>query len=104
VDDNRESLLKDYPTVEEYIANFSVDDDFMKGFIELGEEEGVEYDEEGYEASNEVLKYQVKSWIARNLWDINASYQSFVDSDDALQEAIKILKDGSLFIELKINR
>ena len=74
------------------------------GLIELGEEEGVEYDEEGYKASNEVLKNQVKSWIARNLWDVNASYQSFVDSDDALQEAIKILKDGSLFIELKINR
>ncbi len=104
VDDNRKSLLKDYPTIKEYIANFHVDDDFMQAFIELAEDEGIEFDNEGYEASKDVLKSQVKSWIARNLWDINASYQSFAESDEALQEAVKILQDGSMFIELKINR
>ena len=104
VDENRKELLNDYPDIETYIANFVVDDDFMQAFIELGEEEGVEFDEEGYESSKGVLMSQVKSWIARNLWDLNASYRSFAESDDALQEAITILKDGSMFIELKINR
>jgi len=75
----------------------------MQLFIDYGENEGVEFVEEDYEASKNVLTNQVKGWIARNLWDINESYQVYSEIDITLQEAVKILEDGSKFVEMKIN-
>jgi len=103
VDDNRTALSKDYPDFESYKKNFDPDDAFMQLFIDYGENEGVEFVEEDYEASKNVLTNQVKGWIARNLWDINESYQVYSEIDITLQEAVKILEDGSKFVEMKIN-
>jgi len=103
VDNNREELNKTYPDFKTYLKKFNPDDEFMQKFIEFGEAEGAEFDEEDYEASKEVLTNQVKAWIARNLWDINESYQVYAEIDITLQEAVKILEDGSKFGELKIN-
>lgn len=103
VDDNREELTNSYPTFASYKKKFNADDKFMKEFIVFAEEEGVEFVEEDYESSKQVLTNQVKAWIARNLWDINESYQIHADIDIPLQEAIKILEDGSKFVEMKIN-
>ncbi len=103
VDDNREELTNSYPTFASYKKKFNADDKFMTEFIAFAEEEGVEFVEEDYESSKQVLTNQVKAWIARNLWDINESYQIHADIDIPLQEAIKILEDGSKFVEMKIN-
>jgi len=104
VNSHRKEILKKYPTPEEYRDKFQVTNDIMQQFIDLGNEEDVEYDEKGYQASEAVLKSQIKAWMARNLWDVNASYMVFAETDDALQEALKILEDGTLFVELKIRR
>jgi carboxyl-terminal processing protease len=103
VDSNREELNEKYPDFKTYKDDFIPDDDFMRLFIEFGEEEGVSYVDEDYQASKTVLTNQVKAWIARNLWDINESYQIYSEIDETLQEAIKILEDGSKFVEMKIN-
>lgn len=102
VDHNREELNKKYPAFEIYKKKFNPDEEFMQTFIDYGEEEGVEFVKEDYEASKEVLSNQVKGWIARNLWDLNESYQVNAEIDITLQEAVKILEDGSKFVELKI--
>jgi carboxyl-terminal processing protease len=103
VDVHRESLNEQYPDFDTYRNGFIPDDEFMQQFIDFGEKEGVAFVEEDYLASKEVLTNQVKAWIARNLWDINQSYQVYTEIDVTLQEAVKILEDGSKFVELKIN-
>jgi carboxyl-terminal processing protease len=103
VDDNREELSEKYPDFKTYKDEFIPDDDFMQLFIDFGEKEGVTYVDEDYQVSKNVLTNQVKAWIARNLWDINESYQVYSEIDETLQEAVKILENGSKFVEMKIN-
>ena len=103
VDNNREELIEKYPDFRTYKENFVPDDDFMQLFIDFGEEEGVVFVDEDYQASKKVLTNQVKAWIARNLWDINESYQVYSEIDETLQEAVNILEDGSKFVDMKIN-
>ena len=102
VNDHREEMLKDYPTVTEYISGFAVDEEFMKDFIAFAEGMKVEFDEEGYAASGPFLRTQVKAWMARNLWDISASYEVFTEMDDGFAKAMEVLNDDELFRELKI--
>lgn len=103
VNDNRTEILDKYPEFEDYKQDFNVSDEILQEFFEIAEKEGVEYDEEGFEKSGRVLRSQIKAWMARNLWDVGASYAVFSETDDALQKAIEILSDGSLFLELKIH-
>ncbi len=104
VDDNREALILAYPDFEVFNDKFNVDDDFMKNFIEFTEKEGVEFNEEEYQTSKNIIEQQLKSWIARNLWDVNAMYQVITGIDYTFQKVVDIFQDGTLFGELKISQ
>lgn len=103
VEDHREAMLASYPGVKEYIEGFMIDDAFIKEFITFAEGMGVEYDEEGWQRSGEYLKVQIKAWMARNLWDISASYQVFTVIDDGYNRAMEVMNDESLFKDWKIH-
>jgi len=102
VNDHREEILSTYPVVQDYIDGFSIDEAFMNEFIEFAEDMEVAYDEEGYATSGKFLRIQIKAWMARNLWDISASYEVFADTDEGLIKAVEVLDDDELFSDQKI--
>jgi len=102
VNDHREQILAEYPEVQDYVDAFVIDEAFMKDFIAFAEEMEVEFDEEGYAASGNFLRTQIKAWMARNLWDVSASYEVFSMMDDGFQKAMEVLNDETLFKDLKI--
>ncbi|MBE9483762.1 MAG: S41 family peptidase [Bacteroidetes bacterium] len=103
VNDHREEILAGFPDVRDYIAGFAIDEAFMNDFFAFAEDKEVEFDEEGYEASGEFLRTQIKAWMARNLWDVSASYEVFSEMDDGFLKAMEVLRDESLFKDLKIH-
>ena len=74
----------------------------MKDFIAFAEKMEVPFDEEGYNTSENYLKTQIKAWMARNLWDISASYEVFTVIDDAYSKALEVIEDEALFSDWKI--
>ncbi len=102
VNDHRENILKTYPEVTDYIDGFVIDDAFMNEFIAFAEGMEVPFDEEGYATSGDFLKTQIKAWMARNLWDISASYQVFSKHDHGVTKALEVLSDETLFDKLQI--
>ncbi len=64
----------------------------------------MEFNEEEYQTSKNIIEQQLKSWIARNLWDVNAMYQVITGIDYTFQKVVDILQDGTLFGELKISQ
>lgn len=103
VDDHREDILKQYPEVKDYIKGFNPDKQFMDEFIAFGENMGVTFDQEGYERSKAYLEVQIKAWMARNIWDVSASYQVFTVIDDGFIKAMEVMNDDALFDESKIH-
>jgi len=103
VNDHREEILAEYPDVNEYITSFVIEEEFMKEFIAFAEEMEVPFDEEGYDTSGEFLRTQIRAWMARNLWDISASYEVFSDVDEGVLKAVEVLNDETLFMDLKIH-
>lgn len=103
VDDHRAEMLEKYPGVRDYMRDFEIDDDFMKEFIAFGEGLDVTFEEEGYQRSADYLKVQIKAWMARNLWDISASYEVFTVIDEEFIKAMEVINDKSMFDDWKIH-
>ena len=104
VDKNRKSLLKDYPDFDQFDTRFSVDDAFIKGFLDLAEKQGVKMNEKQYGLSESLIKSQVKAAIAEKLWDVDAYFKVMNQEDNEVQKAIKVIKDDALFDKLGIQR
>lgn len=98
----REALKNDYKNVKEFKSRYTLDEDFMNGFTEYAQSEGVEFDKEGYQQSKRQIRYMLKALIARNLFDISAYYEIISMIDQTLQKSVELLKDETAFAEKEI--
>ncbi|MDZ7741772.1 MAG: hypothetical protein U5Q03_08500 [Bacteroidota bacterium] len=99
LDKNRQRILKKYPDFSDFRDKFELDDKTLEDLTTLGTKREVEYNEQEYEESRELIEYRLKALMARNLWDVSSFYEIIVDIDDEYQKALEILQD-----EKKYNR
>ncbi len=97
VDENREDLLSEYTEFEKFRDNFVMDKDFMDEFFayveeERGDDEELEFNEEEYELSENLLKLRLKASMARDLWGYSEFYQIYNESNEILQKAIEVIE------------
>lgn len=99
---NRKKLNRQFKDVNHFIQEFEVDESMMKAFLKVAEDEKVEWNEEQFLHSENLIKYQVKGLIARNLWDMDAYYQVIVPIDETLQAAMKRMEYPDLFSDMAV--
>lgn len=95
VEKNRSRLDSQHETVEHYATNFLVDESLMDKFWAFADKEGVEFDADEYNRSEDLIKGRIKSLIARNVWNTSAYYQVFNPIWPTYQKAIEMLEDNS---------
>ena len=64
----------------------------MQQLIDEGEKAGIVYNNEQYRKSASLIKLQLKSLIARDLWDMNEYYQTINAVNESVKKAIELLK------------
>jgi carboxyl-terminal processing protease len=103
--ENRELLKNKYKDFEQFKSDFKCDESFMNGFFNYikKEQPDLEFDQEGYNESEKLLKLQLKSLIAQNLYGSNEFYELYNDTNEALQKAIEVLKDDS-YNEMEVDK
>ena len=91
VNENRAALLKSYPSIKEFKANFVCDASFMDAFFTYvaKEDSTLKYNEDEYRRSENLIKLRLKSVIAQDLWGTNEMFQIYNDTNEILQEAIQ---------------
>jgi len=100
VDNNRTSIESDYPTEDDFVANFSVSESEIEQFKVWAESQGTEespivISEEDWTISGNAIILRLKAFMGRNVYDQSTFYRIIGDLNDSLQEAVKILKDGT---------
>lgn len=101
MDKNRTSIVEKYNSLEKFKANFNVDETLIKEFTDYAKKEGVEYDEEGFKKSENLIKTQIKALIARGLWQTEGYFYIINDLNESYIEAIKVIEDNT-FEEMKL--
>ena len=101
VDKHRKDLKKEYPSLEDFDARFTVSDDMMKQFVAAGEKEKVKYDEEKYRTSERVFRTMIKALLARDVFADASAYTRIVNHRNRdLEAALKVLYDRELYDSL----
>lgn len=93
VNNNRATLKQQYPNFETYKKEFSFSQQFMDDFFKHVENEHkIEFNEEQYKESEQLLKLNMKAVFAQNLFDTPQFYEIMNDSNEILQKAVEILQ------------
>ncbi len=95
VDSLRTDLEEKYPTENGFIQNFEVSEGMTADFLQFVAEEGIEFDEEGWETSQEAILLRVKAMVGRNILKQSTFYRVISGLNESLERAVQILQDGT---------
>jgi carboxyl-terminal processing protease len=95
VDSRREALEKEYPTEDDFIRDFVLSEKMSADFLAFVEEEGIEFDADGWETSADAISLRIKAMIGRNMLQQSTFYRVISGLNESLQRAITILQDGT---------
>lgn len=93
VDNNREKLLEDYPTIIHFKDAYKVSDEFFQELIDYSGKESLIPEEEELLLSGDQIKNLMKAYIARDLWGTNEFYQIINEYDPKILKSIRVLEN-----------
>ncbi len=91
IENNRSKLKEQYKSFGTFNEKFEVGDELLSTMREMGDKEGVAFNEEQYNISLPLIKNQLKALIARDLWDIKEYFQVFNQRNPSVLKALEIL-------------
>lgn len=100
-DKHRRELEKEHPTVKVFKSQFD-GDPVLQEFLAFAEEKGVTPEEGELERSENLIQYQLKGLIARNLFDVGAYYEVFNDYRKDYQRALEVLENNDTFRDMRV--
>ena len=92
IDTHRQEWKEIYNDYRVFSKKFQLTDKMMQQLIDEGEKVGIVYNDEQYRKSASLIKLQLKSLIARDLWDVNEYYQTINAVNESVKKAIELLK------------
>lgn len=95
VDSIRSELEARYPTEDDFIAKFEVDEEMASDFQAFVANEGIEWNEEEWGRSGDAISMRLKAMIGRNLLEQSTFYRVISGLNETLQKAVMILEDGT---------
>ena len=101
IEDHRKELADKYKKFDSFNEKFVIDDDMLATLREMGEKEGVKFNEEQYQKALPLIKTQLKALIARDLWDMNEYFRVMNTTNESVQKALEIFRSGEYQKKLK---
>ncbi|MFO8066938.1 MAG: S41 family peptidase [Bacteroidales bacterium] len=94
-DNNRSLINNNYNNAENYINNFSINNNIFYEFLSFVKTNDVEIDKHEAQKSSRLIKQQLKAYIGRNIFGREAFYPVINKNDPVIKEAIEALKDDN---------
>jgi carboxyl-terminal processing protease len=86
--DHKESLQKKgYP---DYLDHFDVSQQMLSELVELGRKNKIEPDYKDFTKNQKLFQVYIKAEIARNVWGNESFYPIFNETNEVLQQALKL--------------
>ena len=90
-DKNRQKLKAKYPTQDEFVKNFQIDDAVLNEMYKAGDKDSVKRDKEQMERSKPLFVNQIKSLVARDLFDNVAFWRVANEMNDSYKKAVEVM-------------
>jgi carboxyl-terminal processing protease len=103
VDDHRNDILSKYPNKEDFYKKYTASEELLKKVVDAANEEKIPYNEEEYDISKDVISYQLKAYLGRDVYDMEAFVRILNDDSESFKKAYEIIKDDKMYNDL-LNR
>jgi carboxyl-terminal processing protease len=100
MDENREKFALQYPDFKTFEAKFEASDEMINKIINEGNDEGVTKDEKSIEFARPLLKKQIKSLVARDLYSLSHYYQIMNQDDKAIEKALEVITNKNEYEQI----
>ncbi len=97
VDINRDKLARQYPDFGQFNKKFHITDDIIESLVEAGVKEGIERDQESINYTLEMIKKELKAFIARDLFTRDHFFMIYNQDDKTIVKALDLLKDQKTY-------
>ena len=94
IDGKRQEISSTYEGVSQFKKEFDMKP-VVKELIEAGVEKGIEFNEEQYEISENLISNLLMAYIARGVWDNSAFYSVTAEVDPIVSKALEAMEDKS---------
>ena len=95
IDANRTAWDRRHSNEDDFVANMTFSQEEMDAFKTFVVDEGVEIDEEEWSRSLPAIEWRLKAFFGRNVYESRTFYRVIGGLNEALQEAIRVLNDGT---------
>lgn len=104
VDSERKELLKKYQDADSFRMNYEVSDELLSNMVDMATKDSIEYNEEQFDKSKPFFKKRIKSYIARDLYNLGASFKIINDENDIFKRGLEIISDDKEYNKLLSRR
>jgi carboxyl-terminal processing protease len=95
VDANRSDWEARHTNEDDFVERMAFSDEELTAFKAFVEQEGVKIDEEEWARSLPAIQLRLKAFYGRNIYESKTFYRVIGGLNEALQEAVRVLNDGT---------
>ena len=103
VDKNRETITKKHPTFDQFKNNFEITDEMIAEIVSAGAKEGIEKNDESLSFTLQLMKKEMKAYIARDIFSKNEFYMIYFQDDEAIKKALQLIENQKEFNNLLVS-
>jgi len=100
VDEGRNNLLAQFPTEATYLQSFQVTEPMFATLRKMAEAEKIKFDEKQFEKSKHLIGLQIKSLVARDLFESASFYKVINKENDIFQKGVQVIESPKLYDQL----
>jgi carboxyl-terminal processing protease len=96
-DKNRDKLIAEYKTFDDFKLRFKFSPADMTEFIKKADDSGLKYNDAQFLVSKDEILKVMKALVASNLWKINEYFRILNEGDIVIEKALKIVSEKSVY-------
>lgn len=99
IDSEKSKIKQRYPDFERYNSGFNISEEFLNKLLSNATEAKIEFNQEQYNISKELIALQLKATIARNLYEQGDYYKIMNTQDPTVQKGLEVLKNFKNYLK-----
>jgi carboxyl-terminal processing protease len=102
IDKNRAEIKRKYADFNKFNDKFIITDDILETMKTMAAEDKIEYNEEEFNQSKDLISLQIKALMARDLFDMSEYYQIINEENDSYRKALEIINNDIAYGKILI--
>ena len=99
IEKEKEVIKNEFVTFDNYNANYSVSETLLEKMVENATKEKIEFNEEQFEKSKELIALLIKAYIARNIWEYGDFYKVVNTQNATILKALEVLRNYKSYLK-----